>query len=154
MEEPSLHILLYQLMHRTIQKSAQLLGRYDLKPGQAGILFILEKYKQMSQKELAARMGVTPPSITVALQKMEKLGYILRENDPEDQRVIRIRTTEKGKSCISRIKEASEELEAVMFRDISPAEILLFKRLLQQMKQNLGENSRTETPGRQTCKMF
>lgn len=145
MEEPSLHVLLYQLMHMTMQKSAQLLGRYDLKPGQAGILFILEKYKRMSQKELASRMGVKPPSITVALQKMEKLGYILRETDSEDQRIIRIRNTEKGKGCISRIKQSAEELEEVMFRDVSPAEQMLLKRLLQQMRKNLAESRQTET---------
>ena len=52
----------------------------ELKAGQAGILAILQMVGPMSQRELADHIHITPPSVNVAVQKLEKLGYIRKEN--------------------------------------------------------------------------
>ena len=53
---------------------------------------------EMSQRELAERLNLTPPSITAAIQKMEKMDYIKRTPDPHDQRVLRLSLTEKSRA--------------------------------------------------------
>ena len=50
--------------------------KMDLKPSQAGVLFSLKHWGEQSQKQLAERVGITPPSMTVALRKMEEKGYV------------------------------------------------------------------------------
>lgn len=59
----------------------------ELKAGQAGILAILQMVGPMSQRELADHIHITPPSVNVAVQKLEKLGYIRKEQDEKDQRM-------------------------------------------------------------------
>ena len=93
----------------------------------------------MSQKELAARLNVTPPSITSSIQKMERDGYLTRHPDPADQRVMRLSLTEKGKSCIKGVYTVAEKMEELMFRGMTREEIMLFKRLLFQIRDNLDE---------------
>lgn len=62
----------------------------DIKPSQAGILFSLKCWGEQSQRQLAQRVGITPPSMTVALRKMEEKGYVSRKTDEKDQRITRI----------------------------------------------------------------
>lgn len=82
---------------------------------------------------------MTPPSITSAIQKMEKLDYICREVDRNDQRVMRLSITEKGKSYVNHIFEVGQQMDERVFRGMSIEEKLLLKRLLIQVRDNLME---------------
>lgn len=148
--------LLNQLMHLFFQKSIQMLEEYNLKPGQAGVLFLLEKYENLSQREIADKMGVKPPSITVSLKKMEEQGYITRKADFHDQRIIRISTTEKGSVCTVHIKEVMRKIEDLMCENMSREEILLMNRFLMQMRDNLVTSRGMDTSSAKAgkCKVF
>lgn len=71
-----------------------------LKPSQAGVLFSLKHWGEQSQKQLAERVGITPPTMTAALRKMEEKGYVTRRQDEKDQRVVKIHLAPKGEECI------------------------------------------------------
>ena len=45
---------------------------------------------------LADAMGLTLPSVTVAVQKLQKKGYVLKERSKEDGRVVFVSLTQKG----------------------------------------------------------
>ena len=141
-EDAPLHMILQHLMHLSKYQAMHLLERFDLKPSQAGILFTLDCYGMLSQRELAQKTGVTPPSMTVALRKMEELGYVMKEPDVNDQRIIRILLTDKGKDCIEMIKAVIKHMEEIMYRGMTTEERILLRRLLLQMEENL-LNSRT-----------
>lgn len=127
------------VMHKMMNRAKEMYQEFDLNKSQAGILFALHRNASMSQKELAARLNVTPPSITSSIQKMERDGYLTRHPDQDDQRVMRLTLTEKGESCIKGVYTVAEQMEQLMFRGMSREEILLLKRLLLQIKDNLSE---------------
>ena len=116
--ETSTFFSVFQLMKFMQSQSMKRMEKMDLKPSQAGVLFSLKHWGEQSQKQLAERVGITPPSMTVALRKMEEKGYVTRRQDEKDQRVIR-------------------EMEEIVYQGISREEILLMKRLLAEMKKNL-----------------
>ena len=132
-----LQMLFHQVGHMHKHYFMQLLNQMNLKPGQAGILFVLNRYGELSQRELADRIGVRPPSVTVAIQKMEKNMYIVRRPDECDQRITRIRITEKGKDCVKSMNQLVGQTEEVLFRNMSSEEIMLLRRLLLQMRENI-----------------
>ena len=131
--------LMGMVVHKMMHRAKEMYQEFDLNKSQAGVLFTLHGSDSMSQKELAARLNVTPPSITSAIQKMEKEGYLTRHPDPADQRVMRLTLTEKGKSCIKGVYTVAEQMEELMFQGMTREEIMLFKRLLFQIKDNLDE---------------
>ena len=131
--------LMGMLMHKMMNRAKDMYREFDLNKSQAGILFTLHHSDSMSQKELAARLNVTPPSITSSIQKMEKEGYLTRHPDPADQRIMRLTLTEKGESCIKGVYAVAEQMEGLMFRGMTREEIMLFKRLLFQIRDNLDE---------------
>lgn len=129
--------LLGIVMHRVMNREKSKYQEFDLNRSQASILFTLHRRSSMSQKELASSLNMTPPSITSAIQKMEREGYITRKPDEADQRIMRLALTEKGESCIQNVKQVAEEMSSLIFRGMSPEEIMLFRRLLMQINDNL-----------------
>ena len=131
--------VLAQVTHLSSCHAKEMFGKYDLKPGHAGILFVLNQEGELSQRELATKMNLTPPTITSVIQKMEKLEYIRRKPDEKDQRVLRLCVTEKGKAFIDDICRVGKQIEEMVFRGMSMEETLLLKRLLVQVRDNLME---------------
>lgn len=135
-----INFILQNLLHLTHMQSNQFFKTYDMKPGQFGILFVLDKHGSCSQRELADRIGVTPPSMTVAIQKLEKIGYLKKLTDPNDQRVSRVEITEEGAACVKEAKKVLEHIEEILVKNMSLEEKLLLRRLLLQMRENILES--------------
>ena len=127
--ESSVFFSIFQLMQFMKYQGMKRMEELDIKPSQAGILFSLKCWGEQSQRQLAQRVGITPPSMTVALRKMEEKGYVSRKTDEKDQRITRIQLAPKGEECIDGI-----------YQGISREEVLLMKRLLAEMKNNLLES--------------
>ena len=60
--------------------------------------------------KIAPLMGMEPRSLTRMLAKMEQDGFIYRQRDPNDGRMVRIFPTEKGLVIKSIAKEVSTQL--------------------------------------------
>ena len=75
--ESSVFFSIFQLMQFMKYQGMKRMEELDIKPSQAGILFSLKCWGEQSQRQLAQRVGITPPSMTVALRKMEEKGYFI-----------------------------------------------------------------------------
>ena len=136
-KDVSVFILLFQIQHLSRYHAMKRLEELELKPGQAGILFTLNVEGVLSQRQLAEKIGITPPSMTVALRKLEELGYVRKEPDGRDQRIIRIRLSEKGKECVEDLKKVMGDMEEIIYQGMSREERLLLKRLLLEMRKSM-----------------
>lgn len=56
-------------------------------------------------REVAERLDITPAFASTLIQSLEKRGLVLRRRDAEDQRVIWITITGKGRAVLYRIDE-------------------------------------------------
>jgi len=69
----------------------------------------------LTQLELAKRSHVTPPTVSVTLQKMEHDGLITRLTDESDQRQMRVSLTEKGRALeIANHQKAKKTEEEIL----------------------------------------
>lgn len=132
------------VLHKMLNTAKGMYQEFDLNRSQAAILFTLHRRKSISQKELAQELNMTAPSITSAIQKMEREGYITREPDKWDQRVMRLTLAERGKACIQSVKEVGERMDEIIQGGMSLEEQLLFRRLMLQVKDNLEKYERKE----------
>lgn len=130
-------MLFHQVMHLQEQYICRSMEQYGIHPGQARILFVLNLNGPLSQRELADRIHLKPPSVTVALQKMEKSGLIQKQPDEKDQRVTRIQITDRGRECIRSMIEMQQQTEERVFRNMTAEEKMLLRRLILQMRENL-----------------
>lgn len=151
-DDVSAAMLLEQVSHLSRYHAMKKMEALDLKPGQVGILFILNGEGSMSQKRLAEKMGITPPSMTAAIRKLEGRGYIIKEADASDQRVFNIGLSDQGRECIESLKSIMEEIEENIFRGITHDEKLFFRRLLFEMRKNLMDHK--ELRGLDLCSVM
>ncbi|RAL24148.1 MarR family winged helix-turn-helix transcriptional regulator [Thermoflavimicrobium daqui] len=114
-----------------------LIGEYDVSPGQPPLLMRLAEKDGQIQKELARQIHVKPATLTVMINRMQKAGLVERKPDQIDQRVSRVYLTEKGRLATEAVKNALYTIEQKCFEHFSSEEKILFRRLLQQMHDDL-----------------
>jgi DNA-binding MarR family transcriptional regulator len=67
----------------------------DMTCKQAAFLLLVQDNPGCTVGTLAAALGTNKPSITRACIKLETLGFVQRETDMADQRLVRIYATDK-----------------------------------------------------------
>lgn len=108
--------------------------------GYRRILFDLAHHDGSTQLELARLSHVTPPTVSVTLQKMELDGLIRRESDRDDQRQIRVFLTEKGWDIERSNIDIAIETETVAFSCLSEEENERLRSFLVRIYDNVCEN--------------
>ncbi len=81
--------------------------RRTLSAHQASILDHLDSVEPTSMNDLAAHMGVTASTMSLAIDRLESAKYVRRERDPADGRRVLLRLTAHG----VRIKEQQKVLD-------------------------------------------
>src|SRR5262245_17469124 len=82
--------------------SRRLLSRH-----QASILDHLDEIDPTTVNELARHMGVTPATMSLALDRLERKGYVARARDGGDRRRVHVRLTTAG----VRIRDSASVLD-------------------------------------------
>ena len=77
---------------------------------QASILDHLDAVEPTAMATLAGHLGVTPATMSIAIDRLERAGYVTRGNDREDGRRVLVRLTQTG----VRIREANSVLDPVL----------------------------------------
>jgi MarR family transcriptional regulator for hemolysin len=102
---------------------------FDAELGDAGssltnwiVLRSAARSEPLSQRELAARLGLEAPTLVPQLDRLEREGLIARRRDPNDRRVIRIDVTEEGREHLDRLADVADRHEAAVRAVLSPEE--------------------------------
>src|SRR4051812_44306750 len=85
-------------------QSQRMLSRH-----QASILDHLDELEPTTIMDLAAHMGVTAATMSIAVDRRERKGYVVRLKDAKDRRRVHVRLTTAG----VRVREASSVLDPV-----------------------------------------
>ena len=135
--EESLNFQFIQLVKEHRQRAEEALSQLGLHVSQELFLFVLWQDEGLSQSELAARLRVELPTVTKAVQRMERAGLLIRQDDEKDTRVSRVYLTEKGRALYAPALKLWQDLEARMLQGMTEIEQALLRRLMQQMVSNL-----------------
>ncbi len=102
------------------EAKARKLAALGLHPGQDVLLWILaQEPGGMTVSELAARLGIEPPTATRSLARLEGGGWFRREAVPTDRRQVRIVVTEAGHELLPGIERAWAELAEQVMGEVS-----------------------------------
>jgi DNA-binding MarR family transcriptional regulator len=126
--------------HRAL--AATLLARIGLFPGQELMLFQLAEEGGCTQRELADRLRIEPPTVTKMLQRMEQSGVIERSPDPHDARATRVALSAKGWATHDEARRIWAELERRTVAGLTPDEQTQLRALLGKVSAELDDRRR------------
>ena len=136
--ETGIHgIVGYQLAQAAItttQSFSQRVGTVsDLRPVEFTILALVDGNPAVSARQLAGALAVTPPNITMWIDKLERRGLIERERSSTDGRAQHIRTTPAGATLIRGAIEQAKDGERQLLASLSDAERAILVELLHKV---------------------
>lgn len=97
-------------------------GIEGLATSHGDILFALLKNEKLTMKELAEKIDKDKSTVTALVDKLIKQGYALKTRDTEDNRVVFVTLTEKGKELEPMFDAISQKLFSTVYKDISESE--------------------------------
>jgi len=130
-----LHDALRRLRRTLTQRSEAL----RLTQSQWRTLAYLSHYEGVRQIELAEMLDVAPIALARTLDQLETLHWIERREDPQDRRAHRLYLTPDAAPVVSSLFELGRAIEAEAYRGIPEADIATCLRVLQRIRQNLGD---------------
>jgi DNA-binding MarR family transcriptional regulator len=91
----------------------------------------------LSQVELADKLGIEAPTLAGVLTRMERDGWLERYNCERDRRKKRIRTTSKAEAVWARMVECCLRVREKAIEGISSEDLACLKRTCETMRLNL-----------------
>ena len=70
------------------------------------------------------------------IDRLERDGFIIRSHNPQDKREIIISRTGKDEIFKTKIPAASDEQNALFYKDFSQEEIFTFEKMLKKILKN------------------
>ncbi|PLR77722.1 MarR family transcriptional regulator [Bacillus sp. V3-13] len=121
------------------QKGREILSNYTITPPQFVALQWLFEDGDMTIGELSNKMYLAFSTTTDLVDRMEKNKLVMRVKDPNDRRVVRIHLLEEGKRVIDEVIKKRQAYLQEVLRNFSGEEVLLLKKNLTKLHQDMRE---------------
>ena len=108
----------------------------DLSGARGRIIFALWHTDNIPIKELVKKTSLDKATLTGIIDRLERDGFIIRSHNPQDKREIIISRTGKDEIFKTKIPAASDEQNALFYKDFSQEEIFTFEKMLKKILKN------------------
>ena len=133
-------------MHMNLMRNTEPAGSIMSQNSCRMIMRTLVHGDGVSQLELARRTGLKPPTVSVALGKIEREGYIERQVCATDGREVRVYLTDSGRKLEEETQARLRNADAIVMRDVTPEESETLRRILLKIRRSLAENENSIDP--------
>jgi MarR family transcriptional regulator, transcriptional regulator for hemolysin len=103
----------------------------------------------LTQAEIAARLGVEEPSVVTLLHRLEKEGWIVRRNSSHDRRCKMVNLGRRTQRVIGKINATADELRHELLTEIPAPELQTCIKVLAHIRAKAEKSDklrRAETP--------
>jgi DNA-binding MarR family transcriptional regulator len=104
---------------------------FDDLGGAYGYVFRALADEQLSQRELARRLGITDQGMAKIVAEMVYRGYVERRPDAVDSRVKRLNLAPRGRAALAAARRFHATFERQLESEVGPAPARQLRRILQ-----------------------
>jgi DNA-binding MarR family transcriptional regulator len=127
----SIHPLLYKSISKPLRTKT------SVTPAGMFVLGRLKRHGMLSMSDIGKYLAMPKPHITVIVDRLIEEGYVERQSDPNDRRIVNILITENGLRDFEQIKRiVSETLKSKLLL-LSEDELEILATASQQVKEIL-----------------
>jgi DNA-binding MarR family transcriptional regulator len=129
---------LSQAAHAYRVRAGSRLARIELHSGQETLLKTLQENDGQSMSDLAAALGVQPPTVTKMISRLAAQDYVERRASKGDGRQALVFLTARGRRTIVGIDKVWKRIEKDAISGIDDKDRKKLRKLLRQIERNLG----------------
>jgi DNA-binding MarR family transcriptional regulator len=130
--------LLAQVGAHAAKQFAERLSPLKLSPPHAGILRRLARSSGISQRELAAQLGMHASRLVGVVDEMESLGLVVREGNTDDRRTYSLQITPRGRETLKEVAKVSQQHNEALSAALNLEEREVLAGLLQRIADQQG----------------
>jgi DNA-binding MarR family transcriptional regulator len=104
------------------RRGRMLLDQHQITPPQFDALLILDRNGDLTIGDLSSRLYLAYSTTTDLVDRLERSGFVARERDQADRRVVRVRLLQKGADIIERVLDARRAYLAGVLESLSHSE--------------------------------
>jgi DNA-binding MarR family transcriptional regulator len=131
---PSVDSEITWLLHRAAQRmrsaTSEQAEKHGLRLRDYIVLSALDKRPNLTQVELGKALGLDKTTLMGQLDRLERMGLVLRRNDPRDRRARIPEITEAGNALRAKVASACDNVEAAAVNSFSQDQAQVFRRML------------------------
>jgi len=116
-----------------LEEKEKLISREDLLKityGQFHFIDAISEDDSPTISSLADKMNLSKPTVTVAIQKMEKSSLVFKKQSDSDKRVSYIFLTDKGKLIKQAEQNSLKRMEKILMSKLNEEELKYLKNIL------------------------
>jgi DNA-binding MarR family transcriptional regulator len=122
------------LLHRAAQHLRGLTGeeaeRHGIQLRDYIVLSALDKTPNLTQVELGKALGLDKTTLMSRLDRLERMGLIVRRPDPRDRRARIPEITAAGEDLRAAVASACDRAESAVLDSFGPGQVRLFRQML------------------------
>jgi DNA-binding MarR family transcriptional regulator len=100
-----------------------------------GMLYLLSFHQQTNVNQTAVFLGVSKSAVTQLADQLEDKGLIVRNNDPQDRRVVHLSLTENGRQIMKKLARHKYDGVRAGIESLSDNEVEQFYKLITKMSK-------------------
>jgi DNA-binding MarR family transcriptional regulator len=131
---PSVESEITWLLHRAAQRLRGATGEQAEKHGlqlrDYIVLSALAMTPNLTQGALGKALGLDKTTLMSQLDRLERMGLVVRRSDPRDRRARIPEITEAGNALRAKVASACATVEGAVLTDFSHDEVQVFRRML------------------------
>jgi len=128
---------LNQANHSVRSRFEAALGELEMTAIQYTVLSVVGRHPGLSSSELSRRFYVTPQTMNELIAGLQRRELIVREADPSNRRILRMRVTAAGAATLERCDAIADKVERDVFDDMTDGEYEMLARLTRKLAHNL-----------------
>lgn len=121
------------------QKTLKVHGLNDITREQFNILLVLSLSDGLYQTQIANILGKDRPNITRMIDILETKGFIRREKDETNRRILKVFLTKAGCDKVEIAKPLKERMRSVQCKGMTKDEVVMLVTLLRKVRKNIEE---------------
>jgi DNA-binding MarR family transcriptional regulator len=95
----------------------------DLTVAQIKVLFVLLLHGPLSVSDLAEQLHVGQPTASHLADRLVRVGWVRRQESPNDRRYTLVQLTEEGRGLVERLRQGRVEPLRHCLHELSPDEL-------------------------------
>jgi DNA-binding MarR family transcriptional regulator len=131
---PSVDSEITWLLHRAAQRMRSATGDQAEKHGiqlrDYIVLSALHKTPNLTQIELGKALGLDKTTLMSQLDRLERMGHVVRRHDPRDRRARIPEITDAGNALRAKVANACATVEAAAVNSYRQDQVQVFRRML------------------------